>query len=34
MWAGMEVVVGRHAGQCWEGLVAWREMLEHFLSAR
>ena len=30
--SGMELVVGRHAGQSQEGLVVCREMPEHFLS--
>ena len=30
----MEVVVGMHAIQSQEGLVAYREMSEYFLSAR
>ena len=34
MGAGMDVVVGRHAGQSQGGLVACREMPEHFPSAR
>ena len=32
--AGMEVVVGRHAGQSQEGLVACRETPEHIPSVR
>ena len=34
MEEGVEVVVGRHAGQSQNGLVACREMPELFLSAR
>ena len=32
--AGMEVVAGKPAGQSQEGLVACREMSEHFQIAR
>ena len=31
--SGLGVVVGRHAGQIQEGLLACAEMLEHFTSA-
>ena len=34
VWAGMEVMVGRHAGQSQDGLVACQEMPEHFPSVR
>ena len=30
----MEMVVGRHAGHCLDGLVACREMPENFPSVR
>ena len=30
----MELVVGKHAGQSLEGMVACREMLDHLSSAR
>ena len=32
--AWMEVVVGMHAGQSLEGLVAYREISEQYQSAR
>ena len=32
--AGVEVVVGRHAGHSQEGLGACQQLPEHFLSAR
>ena len=32
--AGMEVVIGMHAGESQKGLVAYREMPGHFLSER
>ena len=34
MGVGIEVVAGRHARQSQEGLVAYREMTEHFPIAR
>ena len=32
--AWMDVMADKHVGQSPEGMVACREMLEHFLSAR